>query len=227
VAIRPAFDPATSTRRFTLMMSDYVCTVLMPQVLRRAEGEAPGIGFDVLLNDVVNPFELVDRADIDFLIMPQIFLSKDHPHELLYTDGYACVVWAENPIVGESLTREQYLDLGHVVLQYSRTRAAFIDEWFLTKLGVTRRADVFTPNFNAVPQLVVGTRRIATIQRRLAEFYARYLPLRIIEPPFELPLLTEAMQWHENFNDDPGSRWLRGLIREVARGVEPDPARKT
>ena len=153
--------------------------------------------------------------------MPQMFLGKEHPSEFLYSDGYACLVWAENPMVGESLTREQYLDLGHVVLQYSRARAAFIDEWFLTKLGVTRRAEVFAPNFNAVPPLVVGTRRIATIQRRLAEFYARYLPLRIIAPPFELPVLDEAIQWHRNFDADPASRWVRSLVLEVAKGVEP------
>ena len=220
VAVRPAFDPATSNRRFSLMMSDYVCTVLMPEVLSRAEREAPGVAFDVLLNDVVDPFELLDRADIDFLVMPQLYLPKEHPYELLYTDGYACLVWSENPIVGDLLTPEQYLSLGHVVLHYSRARTAFIDEWFLTKLGVTRRAEIFAPSFNAVPQLVVGTRRIATVQRRLAEFYARYLPVRIIAPPFELPALTEAVQWHRSFDEDPGVRWVRGLLKESAKPLE-------
>jgi LysR family nod box-dependent transcriptional activator len=220
---RPVFDPGASRRRFSLMMSDYVSTVLMPEVLRRAEAVAPHVGFELQSNDVANPFELIDRGDIDFLIMPQHFLPKEHPNELLYTDGYACLVWSDNPLVGDSLTPEQYLSLGHVVLQYSRTRAAFIDEWFLTKLGVTRRAEVFAGSFNAVPQLVVGTRRIATIQRRLAEFYARYLPLRIVPPPFDLPSLTEAVQWHQYLEDDPGSRWLRALLQEAAKGVEPDP----
>src|SRR5579871_1564223 len=32
IASIPAFDPATSKRRFSLMMSDYVATVLLPQI---------------------------------------------------------------------------------------------------------------------------------------------------------------------------------------------------
>src|SRR5579871_2959732 len=62
ISTRPVFEPASSRRRFTLMMSDYVSTVLMPEVLRRAEASAPHIGFEVLWNDVANPFDLLDRG---------------------------------------------------------------------------------------------------------------------------------------------------------------------
>ena len=41
---RPQFDPSTSTRRFRMMMSDYVAAVLMPQVLPRVKQLAPSIG---------------------------------------------------------------------------------------------------------------------------------------------------------------------------------------
>jgi LysR family transcriptional regulator, nod-box dependent transcriptional activator len=215
---KPAFDPASSARRFSLMMSDYVATVLMPAVLQQAEVAAPHVEFDVQSNDVANPFETLERADVDFLIMPHHFLSPDHPSEPLYTDGYACLVTADNPLVGETLTAEQYLQLGHVVPRY-RTRAAFVDEWFLSKQGITRRAEIFAMSFNAVPQLLVGTRRIATVHRRLAEFYARYLPLRIIAVPYDIPPLTEAVQWHRTLDEDPGNRWLRGLLIEAARRV--------
>jgi DNA-binding transcriptional LysR family regulator len=221
LSTRPGFDPVSSRRRFTLMMSDYVSTVLMPEVLRCAEAVAPHVCFDVQTNDVPDPFEMLDRADVDFLIMPEHFLSKEHPSERLFTDFYTCLVWTENPLVGESLTAEQYLQLGHVFMHYARARPAMIDEWFLRKMGVTRRAEVLAANFNAVPQLIIGTRRVATLHRRLADFYARYLPLRIVSPPFELPTLTEAVQWHRHFEEDPGNRWLRNLLVEAAQRVEP------
>jgi len=213
---KPQFDPATSTRRFSLMMSDYVSTVLMPEVLRRVEEHAPGVSFDVQSNDVTNPHEVLDRADVDFLIMPEHFLSAEHPSEALYNEGYACLVWKDNPLVGTSISREQYSKLGHVLLQY-RTRAPFLDEWFLSKSGIVRRAEVLASSFNAVPQLVVGTRRIATVHRRLAEFYAQYLPLRIVPVPYEIPQLTEAVQWHRHFTDAPGHRWLRSILVDSAR----------
>jgi LysR family nod box-dependent transcriptional activator len=216
---KPGFDPATSRRQFLVMMSDYVDTVLMSEVLRRAEVVAPRVRFDLISNDAGNPTEFLERADVDLLIMPREYLSDKHPREDLYTDGYACVVWNENPLVGDSLTPEQYLSLGHVVLQFARGRIPVQDEWFLTKLGVTRRIEVLAMTFNSVPQHIVGTKRIATIHRRLAEYYARYLPLRILAPPYELPLLTEAVQWHSLFTEDAGNRWLRALLKQAASDV--------
>jgi DNA-binding transcriptional LysR family regulator len=119
---------------------------------------------------------------------------------------------------------DQYLRLGHVVLQFGRGRTPAIDEWFLTKLGVTRRIEVLAMNFNVLAQHVVGTRRIATIQRRLAEYYEKYLPIRLLPPPFELPPLIEAVQWHSMFDQDPGNRWLREILQEVASSVDPAKA---
>lgn len=216
---KPVFDPATSTRHFSVMMSDYVDTVLMSELLRRAEVVAPHVRFNLVSNDVGNPTEFLERADVDLLVMPRDYLSDKHPREDLYTDGYACLVWNENPLVGDSLTPEQYLGLGHVVLQFGRGRIPVQDEWFLTKLGVTRRIEVLAMNFNSVPQHIVGTKRIATIHRRLAEYYARYLPLRILAPPYELPQLTEAVQWHSLFTEDAGNRWLRALLKQAASDV--------
>jgi DNA-binding transcriptional LysR family regulator len=201
------------------MMSDYVATVLMSEVLRRAEAVAPRVRFNVVSNDIAIPTEFLERADVDLLIMPRDYLSDKHPREDLYTEDYACIVWNENPLVGDTVTQEQYLSLGHVVLQFGRGRIPVQDEWFLTKLGVTRRIEVLAMNFNSVPQLIVGTKRIATIHRRLAEWHARYLPLRILAPPYELPSLTEAVQWHSIFTEDAGNRWLRTLLKQVARDV--------
>jgi LysR family transcriptional regulator, nod-box dependent transcriptional activator len=223
VKTRPEFDPSTSHRRFSIMMSDYVSTLMMPEVLRRAEAQAPRVTFELLSNDVGNPLEILDRAEIDFLVMPDQFLEKEHPSQPLFDDSYVCLVWADNPLVGDSLTQQQYLELGHVFNQF-RIRVPVIDEWFLTKLGLTRRGEVFANSFNSMPHLVVGTRRIATVHRRLAELYARYLPLRLLEPPFELPSLTEAMQWHKDFGDDPGRAWLRGIMSSVAADMVKNPA---
>ena len=61
-----------------------------------------------------------------------------------------------------------------------------------------------------------GTRRLATIQRRLAEQFARFLPLKIVPAPIELPSLEETMQWHTQFAADPAIAWLRSEMRAAA-----------
>src|SRR6185312_15638428 len=132
------------------------------------------------------------------------------------------VVWNGNSDVKDTISQQEYLQHGHVCVQLSRGRAPVLDEWFLSRLGVNRRIEVITMNFNALPQYIVGTHRIGTIHRRLARYYCRYLPLRVVPCPYEIPPILEAMQWHKYFDRDPGLGWLRGVLKEVALALEPD-----
>ena len=221
---RPSFDPATSARRFTLMMSDFVASVLMADVLRHLADRAPRIQFEILSNDIEVPADAIERGDTDMLVMPEQFLAPGHPSEPLFRDEYVCIVAADHPEVGDALTLEQYLSLGHVVVQFNRGRNPSVDEWMVGRLGLTRRIEVIAMTFTAIPQYVAGTRRIATVHRRLAEQFARLLPLRILPAPIDLPLLAEAMQWHTQFVNDPGIAWLRTEMRAAAGRMSPASA---
>ena len=78
------------------------------------------------------------------------------------------------------------------------------------------------PSFHALPALVVGTERVATIQSRLAAMLASAYPIRTIELPIELPVLEEVLLWHPRFDRDPGHAWFRGIVRHAAAAL---PAR--
>jgi DNA-binding transcriptional LysR family regulator len=221
VDFKPVFDPQASLRRFTIMMSDYAASVLMTGVARRAADLAPGVSFELLSNDVPSPGEILDRGEVDLLIIPEDILPETHPKDRLFEDDYVCVVWSGNSGVGEAISLEQYLQMGHVVLQFSRGRVPAIDEWFLNQAGHERRIEVVAMNFNMLPQFIVGTQRVATVQRRLARCFRTMMPLRILEPPLALPSLIESAYWHRAFFRDPGIGWLRGILQEVASAVPP------
>jgi LysR family transcriptional regulator, nod-box dependent transcriptional activator len=216
IVAKPGFDPATSQRVFAIMMSDFAASVLMTRVARHAAQIAPRVSFELLSNNVDAPDDVLDRGDVDLLIMPAQALSSDHPKIPLFVDDYVCIAWTGNNLIGDSMTLEEYLSLGHVVLQFSRGRVPTVDEWVLKQLGHVRRAELIAMNFNTLAQFVVGTNRIATMQRRLAAYYARLLPLKLIPPPLELPTLTQCVHWNHAFDNDPGSVWLRNLLKEVA-----------
>jgi LysR family nod box-dependent transcriptional activator len=74
--------------------------------------------------------------------------------------------------------------------------------------GIERRVEVTVNTFSAIPQCVVGTQRIATIHRRLAEQRAQFLPIRILETPMEIPSFKWGLQWHEMHNVDPVNQWF-------------------
>jgi LysR family nod box-dependent transcriptional activator len=219
IVAKPAFDPSTSQRVFSLMMSDYAASVLMTGVARYVAQIAPHVSFELLSNNVPGPKDVLDQGDVDLLVMPAETLPNDHPNAPLFVDDYVCIVWADNTVIGDSITLDEYLNMGHVVLQFSRGRVPAVDEWVLKQLGHVRRTEVIAMNFNMLPQFVIGTNRIATLQRRMAEYYARVMPLKLLMPPLKLPSLTQCVHWNEAFDQDPGSIWLRSILQQVAQGV--------
>ena len=212
VEIRPQFEPLKARRNFRLMMSDYVSTVLLPSVLQRLQQEAPGITIELLANQN-EPWEALSRGEIDFLILPQQFIRDEHPAEVLFEDDYVCVCWVDNPLVGDALSAEQCLALGHVVARIGTLRPPTIDAWFFERYGHARRVEVIATNFISVPHLLVGTNRISFMHRRLARAYCGPLPLRTLPSPMVMPKLVEMIQWHRSRDRDPGRRWLLELMK--------------
>lgn len=94
-----------------------------------------------------------------------------------------------------------------------------LDGWFIDSHDIERRVEVTAPSMVALPALVVGTERIATVQRRIALRAQASLPIRLWEPPARIPRLLQSLQWHRRRNNDPAIRWLRDLVVELARHV--------
>jgi LysR family transcriptional regulator, nod-box dependent transcriptional activator len=207
IELKPQFDPRSSTRNFTLMMSDYVSTVLMPAALQRLQREAPGIRIELIGNEN-EPWEALSRGEIDLLILPQNFIQENHPSEVLFEDDYVCVSWSENTLIGDRIDMDQCLALGHVVARIGTLRPPTIDAWFFERFGHARHVEVIATNFNCVPHLLIGTTRISIMHRRLALAYSKGLPLKILPSPIEMPRLVEMIQWHKYRDRDPGRAWL-------------------
>ncbi|AJK49911.1 LysR family transcriptional regulator [Burkholderia plantarii] len=215
VIARPDFDPAKAERDFVIRASDYLTTVLLIEVVQRLQREAPKIRLHIAnMSDDVSA--QLDRGEVDLVIYPSASASSRHPSEMLFEDSYTCVVWAENDAVGKKLSFEQYFALGHVAATFGESRTSSFESLVISSRGLRRSVEVTTTNFNTLPQLVIGTNLIATIHTRLAEIYARYLPLRLLPVPFDLPPLVETMQWHGANSSDPAHTWIRRLIKEVA-----------
>lgn len=220
----PIFEPEKSTRRFRVMMSDYVETVIMTEALPRIQEAAPGVTFELFSND--NSVG-IDRGEIDLAITPSKYLAEGHPHEQLFDDDYVCVAWSENPLIQRSISLDQYLSLGHIIVRYgSHRQLPAFDEWFLERADLQRKVEIITTAFNLVPQLLIGTNRIATLHRRLYMSYKRYLPLKAVPPPLEIPRIEEFLQWHRTRERDPGTVWLRSLLKQVvAKRFSPEAQR--
>jgi len=220
------FDPSSSTRKFRVLMSDYVETVLMTAALPRIEQFAPGIRLEFISN-VEGGMNALDRGEIDLSIVPSIRVGAEHPSELLFEDEFTCMVWSGNTRVKSAISLDEYLAMGHIVVRFGKHQElTTFDEWFMERFGHERRVEIVTTAFNLVPQLLVGTQRIATLHRRLATLYKRYLPLKLVKPPFEIATFQESMQWHKSRDRDPGTLWLRSLLRSAVPRTQESPPPK-
>jgi DNA-binding transcriptional LysR family regulator len=217
LATRPRFNPATSDRHFSISVSDYVASVLIVDLLRQVKARAPSITFE-LRSVGTRAGEDLDRDTIDFVIAPEGYVSSAHSKEVLFEDTHICIAWVNNPHVGSTLSLDQYLRLGHVVVRVSEDGINY-DERILRSRNHHRRVEVVTPSFDWAPQLVVGTERIATVAMRLAVKYARLLPIKLVPVPIDMPPMVELLQWHRAHDHDPAHSWLRAQMREAVAAL--------
>jgi DNA-binding transcriptional LysR family regulator len=221
IAAQPQFDPATERRIFTFLVSDYTTAVLLPPLLEALYREAPGIRIS-LRDQYDKPGHVLEQGDTDFLVIPSQYLSKDHPSAVLFEEQYLCVSWEGNSRIRDELTFADYLDCGHVIANFasdSPNPLSTFDGWFIDSYDVKRRVEVTAPTMAALPALVVGTDRIATVHRRIALRAQATLPIKVWEPPTRIPRLVQSLQWHKHRTNDPAIRWLRNRIVDVARHV--------
>jgi LysR family transcriptional regulator, nod-box dependent transcriptional activator len=218
VASKAAFDPAVSDRKFCFAVSDYVTAVLMPQAMQEVVRQAPGIRFELVRLDE-NIEQKLEKGGIDFFIRPSIHSLRTHPKEPLFEDTHTCVVWRKNPLIGNTISRDQFIEMGHIAVHFGHAPAIF-EEWFAAHYGEIRKTEVVTQDFEAACRLVVGTNRIATVMSRMAQLCAEHLPLRLIRPPFAIPKVTHCLQWHRYQDQDPGNIWLRGILKKAASKLQ-------
>jgi DNA-binding transcriptional LysR family regulator len=217
----PAFSPNTSGREFRIIMSDYVATTLMSRALPQIQRDAPGIRVQVLV--LGSQTDRLERGEADLTILPKQYLSEHHPSEPLFEDDFVCIAWAGNKALkGRSISMRDYLRMGHVVVRFGdQQQMPAFEEKFMEHFSQARRIEVVTTGFTLVPQLVIGTTRIATIHRRLATFYAQQLPLKILATPVKIPHVVESIQWHTIRDGDPGLLWLRRLLKKSCAKSSP------
>ena len=214
------FEPDTSEREFTVLISDYAITVLGPPLAALLQ-KAPHVR--LRLHKV--PVSAVDDADhalrdVDAIVLPHGFLM-DLPSQQLFTDQWVCIVAAGHPGIGEKMTMAD-LERWPMVVTYQTPTAYTPAGKQLSILGVQPQVQIVAETFLALPFLVAASNGVALIQERLARQLAPAVPIRVLPCPFDVAPLMEALWWHPIYGRDAGHRWLRQLFTEAARSVRSD-----
>jgi len=218
----PDFEPATATREFLIVVSDYAATLLGDHLATLVDERAPG----VRLRLETQTHAHVDQAPeslrgVDGMVLPHGFLS-DVPSIDIYEDNWVLVVSRDNDEVGETVSLGQLAELPWVVTHHAPTAFTPAARQ-LSMIGVDPEVHVVVGSFLPVPFLVAGTRRIALLQRGLATRLDEAAGVRVLPCPWEVVPLVEAFWWHPSHRSDPAHAWLRGLVKEAGRRVGGTP----
>ncbi len=217
--VADSFDPATSTRRFLLMMPDHVVDLVVPPLLARVASEAPGVRFDVTPwrgPGTINS-DLARSIDLVIACLPDGF--PGFRRQLLFADTEAVTVRRGHPAGSRLRRMKSFLEARHVAVIGRGQREDPMDTW-LREQGIHRSIALVVPNYLQAMHVVARTDLVAFIPRRLIEALADPLSLMIVPPPIDPGLYEEYMFHPVRAEADPGSRWLRDHVVHVGRMLD-------
>jgi LysR family transcriptional regulator, nod-box dependent transcriptional activator len=213
---RPGFDPGADRATFTVSCSDYSLLMLIGPLVRRLAATAPGVTIQVLPR-AADPIRLLRDGTVDLLIepaeiMPHVALTARR----LFTDRWLCCVWEGCTEVGDQMTLDTYLRLGHLVYSMGRGQPVSLVDQHLARSRVPRRIEFTVESFLLAPFLLEGTDLVTIVPERASPYLRRTAAVRFLEPPIALPPITQTLWWHERHTADPAHTWIRARIADIA-----------
>lgn len=208
----PGFDPATATRAFRFYMSDLGQIEFLPPLVERAQRQAPGVRLEAVALEVEDIGDALAAGALDLAVGFLPGLGPPVRRQPLFRDPYVCLMRADHP-VGRSLTRKKFLAASHALVSYKGGHRVI--EEALERAGLARRIALRVPHFTVVPMVLERSDLILTLPSKVARVYQQRGNFKSLPPPVPIPPADVAAHWHERFERDPGSRWLREMVMEL------------
>ncbi len=207
------FNPALSTRSFTISMSDHGMTVLLPPLIDHLQTVAPNLKIQARYYAHGTQYEDLFSGRC----VLSLTVAGDHPEwctqEDLFTETAVGVCAISNKMIGPSPKLKDYLAAKHVSMAPGPDDRSWVDDC-LEQLGQVRKVAHTVPHFNAIPAIIEGSHYISTLPRRIAERSMDQHRIRLFELPFAAPVHKIVQVWHRRKSQDAGHKWLRAQIMD-------------
>ncbi len=212
------FDPSVEKRTFRILCPDYISPWVIPSILRRVEKWAPGIRLEVERPSVSGLASLM-QGDFDLLLAidaPESLSLPVLPETIcsafVVDLRYVCLVSVANKEVKDSLAREQFLKLSHIIVRFGG-QFSLVEDYVHKHFNASLDVRAVTENVLELAYLVPGTPYLAVTLEPLARALRNSPRMRVLElPEGAMPISRLDMMWHRSYQSDPGHAWMRGII---------------
>jgi DNA-binding transcriptional LysR family regulator len=220
---RRPFDPVTTTRTFEISAGSYFCTVLLPDIIRRAREQSPNVSFRISPHGS-DLSTALDTGQVDLALGGFGRVADRMRKEALFHEEVVWIAAAnslpDRPDLGvddlagrprlEIATGSRPFDLSGMTVFAGVEQRTRLDPSDDTQPYVTVN-DAFS-----AAALVATSDLIALIPRQIASREAKRWRLRVIRPR-DSEQLELSMLFHARSDHDPAHLWLRNLVHRACR----------
>jgi DNA-binding transcriptional LysR family regulator len=211
---RSSFDPARSTRSFTVGMTDIGEIYFLPTLMDRLRQQAPGVSLSTVRNAAVNLKDEMEAGKVDLAIglLPQ--LKGGFFQRRLFRQRYVCLFRQGHRLDKKKISLAEFSAVEHLVVVSPGTGHGKVDE-MLERSGIARRVRLTVPHYVAIGHILQATDLVATVPERLAQRMTDPFGLTYVTHPAKLPEMAINVFWHAKFHRGPDNQWLRTLVFET------------
>lgn len=213
--IGAAFDPPVASHTFAFYMTDVGEAIFLPRLLGALKERAPRLKVKVHGIPARGEQDAMAAGAVDIAVGLFPDLKAGFFQQRLYCDDFVCLVRAQHPRARGPLSVKQFSDLPHAVIASAGTGHEALLERAFAEHRLRRRAALTIPHFMAAPVVIAQTDYVAMVPRRLAQAFAGFPGIRMLDPPIRTPAIEIRQHWHERYHHDPANKWMRALIAEL------------
>ena len=207
----PAFDPATTHRKFTVMAPDLVVSLIAPALTERVAREAPNACVEI--TPWRGPALITEQflRSIDAIIVNLGEAFPGFHRRTLYRDTDVLAIRRGHPAGDRLKTRKGFLAARHIAVVGRGERSDQIDDWLMT-LGIRRNTALVAPSYLQALHIAAETDRVAFVPSRLVASLADRLALDSVKPPFDPGIDEQFLFYPATAQRDAGARWFRAIL---------------
>ncbi|SIQ82929.1 transcriptional regulator, LysR family [Rhizobium sp. RU33A] len=216
LSINRDFDLSNAVRNFRIAMNDYTVAGLIPNLINLITKRAPGIKLYIIGQEAMPALDALVSGEADIAVdifmreAPGVnFVPLHRPHGVV-------VARRGHPVLQGDISKQQFCDVGHVVLRQDSRIRAHIEADLLSQ-GVSRRVVCEVSNCLLIPSILNTTDLIAVLPGPFARIAARHYDLQVLPLPFQFLAPRLQIATLADKATDPSLEWLRQQLHQAAK----------
>jgi len=212
----PSFDPASSSRTFTFLATDFGAALLLPRLLPMLAKRGPHIRVRAITSPSRDVEDVLESGEADVAYGSFRFSGSSIHQKRIYDADYVCIARAGHPLIDGELTEEMYMNASHALVSPVPYGYEGLENFLLRNIA-SEKFLITIPSFLTIITTLPYSDILFTVPRLVGVKLAQMLKAQLLELPVDIPGFTVYQFWHTRYHKDPANMWFREIMREMNR----------